>query len=437
MIIKDSVITNLSSESSGINVNQFYLSDHNMSKYGFARFYYPGEEQLVNNVWMRDIEIASYGADKFDHLQFALPGDKLIPLSTENKITLWKNFYINSGKESAAPINILSQRAGWNQTDEDITKIVRLNHEASFVASIKEDNNDIALGGGIVLKVSKKLNWIGMILVHPELRRQGIAKEIMKRCIEVARIDKGMPIIGLDATPMGMPLYSLLSFKESFRIWRSTVDTDVSVKSFGRALIEPIGFIDKVTGYLQAKLLSDKLELFGHLISLHKDGCFVAKLEDKICGVLMSRRGRLKSYIGFLIVDSYFVPQSLLSYALKHWRDQGFESVFLDIPEYHFEKRSKRKSTNKCYSLPEYCGLHSSIKPVREFVRMYQLISNGEVKNIIKVESNGVSKTKKKNRYEMAMQLASKCYGESLLYMEKEKNRVLPYLFSIGGPEIS
>jgi len=439
MIINNSVTTPHCSEPSGIKDKKIYLSDDNMSTHGFSRFYYPGEEELVNNVWLRDISIASSGQDKDDHSQFVLPADKLIPLSNEkkNKITSWQNFSINSGVSSITHISILSHRAGWNQTVEDVTKLVKLNHKAGFVASIRKDNTNIALGSGVVLKVSEKLNWIGMILVHPELRRQGIAKEIMKHCIGFARLDEEMPIIGLDATPMGMPLYTSLGFKESFRLWRSTLPTDVDLLNSKNVLVVPMTSIDSVSDYLFTKSLSDKLELFRSLFKLYKAGCFVAITGGKICGIILSRPGRVKPYVGHLIANSYKIAQALLGYSLRVWSSKGFDSVFIDIPEYHFEQKLLRDSSNKSKSSPKYCRLHSSIKPVREFVRMYQLINVNEVEKFLSVKSKDRIKTDKMRSYKKALLYALENHNETLLHMEIEKHKVLPYLYCIGGPEIS
>ena len=115
---------------------------------------------------------------------------------------------------------LLTMRACWNQTDRDIIRMVGLDKKGSFVARLRGDGFDIPVGTSSVLPLGRNNTWIGMILVHPEIRRQGVANAMMQACVKYA-IDQGKIINGLDATPMGNTVYGAVGYVNSYRIWRS------------------------------------------------------------------------------------------------------------------------------------------------------------------------------------------------------------------------
>jgi hypothetical protein len=56
-----------------------------------------------------------------------------------------------------------------------------------------------------------KLAWVGMMLVHPEHRRKGIATQMMELALGYLKT-RGIQCVKLDATPAGRPLYEKLGF---------------------------------------------------------------------------------------------------------------------------------------------------------------------------------------------------------------------------------
>jgi GNAT superfamily N-acetyltransferase len=392
-----------------------------ISKYGFARFYYPGEENFHNNVWLRTIELdrSDTGNKK---ISLALSLNNLIPLSLEkkNKIIKQQNFAITAGDKRIPDINLLAKRAGWNQTLNDIKRMVDTDPQGCFNAIFKDGTTETSLGCGTVLRVAENIDWIGMILVHPELRRQGIALEIMKMCIAYSRLTKNTQLIGLDATPMGFKLYNSLGFKESFRIWRSTMSTDSRLSSFNYLVIKKMNSVEDIMNYLVEKSIDNKSKIFSLLLSLHKKGCFFAIKNNNVCGIILSRPGRLKPFIGPLIADSNEIAKALLQKAVDYWRKKGFSNVFLDIPEYNFIKKAQKVNNENGYLPPENCILANPVKPVRLFYRMYHLINENELKTD-----------------DMALGASASHYEVTKTYMKNEKEKLLPFLKCTGGPEMS
>ena len=81
-------------------------------------------------------------------------------------------------------MKLLCERAGWNQTEEDLINYLDIAEDANFLATIDVKGSRISLGCGAVYFIGDDTCWISMILVHPEVRRQGIARAIMEHCID-------------------------------------------------------------------------------------------------------------------------------------------------------------------------------------------------------------------------------------------------------------
>ncbi len=109
----------------------------------------------------------------------------------------------------------LCRLAGWNQKVEDWRRMLALAPDGVFVD--EQDGRVVATGSAI--SYDTRIGWIGMVLVHPEYRRRGIASAIMNRCIDALR-GRGIQSIKLDATDQGRPVYAKLGFRDERPIVR-------------------------------------------------------------------------------------------------------------------------------------------------------------------------------------------------------------------------
>jgi GNAT superfamily N-acetyltransferase len=129
----------------------------------------------------------------------------------------------------------LKAAAGWNQTEEDWLRVLRLQPEGCF---------GVESGGAIVASATvvcygDDLAWIGMVLTLPAYRGQGLARRLMERAVAHA----GPRTVRLDASDQGRPLYESMGFIEECRIERwlrpagpSTPQPDVSPLELDAAL---------------------------------------------------------------------------------------------------------------------------------------------------------------------------------------------------------
>jgi len=149
------------------------------------------------------------------------------------------SFYMEEIGANLDSMMLLTMRSGWNQVERDLQRIVDLDPHGNFVAGFRGNGFDIR-SPPPAWPGRRRNTWIGMILVHPELRRQGIANAMMQHCVKYA-IEQGKVINGLDATPMGNTVYGAVGYVDSFRIWRSWFDpSQFNRASFDRARISRI-----------------------------------------------------------------------------------------------------------------------------------------------------------------------------------------------------
>jgi len=109
----------------------------------------------------------------------------------------------------------LNKLAGWNQTDADWYRFLDVSPAGCFVA--EEDAR--ILGTATTISYENRFAWVGMVLVDPEYRKQGIGTRLLKRTIEYLD-QRTIPTMKLDATPQGQPLYLRLGFVTEYEIER-------------------------------------------------------------------------------------------------------------------------------------------------------------------------------------------------------------------------
>ncbi len=102
----------------------------------------------------------------------------------------------------------LSTQAGWNQSEEDWRRLARLQPEAVRVwvdaGEVRASYSVVAYGGAVA--------WVGMILVDTAYRGGGLGKATFHAALESAAA-LGAPVLGLDATDLGEPIYRKFGFE--------------------------------------------------------------------------------------------------------------------------------------------------------------------------------------------------------------------------------
>ena len=209
----------------------------------------------------------------------------------------------------------LCRGAGWNQVEADWQRLLAYEPCGCFGAL----RGSKLVGTITTTTYGQELAWIGMMLVHPEHRRQGIATALMKKAIDTLR-NRNVECIKLDATPEGESVYSKLGFQTEwyFHRWkRNAID---GAESFSRTHVETS---------LPTTLRNVDFEAFGtnrsrYLNALCRDSVVVVK--DSGFGML--RTGELATYLGPVCAANPNTARSIIEELVNG----SLHSMFWDIP---------------------------------------------------------------------------------------------------------
>src|SRR5262245_43320598 len=109
----------------------------------------------------------------------------------------------------------LRDLAGWNQTEQDWRRFLKMEPSGCFVACV----DGRVRGTVTTLDFEKRFGWVSMVLVDPEYRRQGIGTRLLETGL--AALERaGVETVKLDATPMGRTVYLQRGFVDEYGIER-------------------------------------------------------------------------------------------------------------------------------------------------------------------------------------------------------------------------
>jgi GNAT superfamily N-acetyltransferase len=203
----------------------------------------------------------------------------------------------------------LKELAKWNQTERDWQRLLELEPKGCFAACC----DGKLVGTATTTLYGSSLAWIGMVLVDPEYRRRGIAKQLMKTAMEYLR-RTGVATIKLDATPAGLPVYEALGFVVEGIIERHSCYID-SPRIGSKALFN--------ANRLEAMIALDHMAFAANrsrLLQLLRDDSLIEPAivhTGSLQGYALARRGAHAHYIGPIVAINEAVAPSLLSSLLE------------------------------------------------------------------------------------------------------------------------
>lgn len=109
----------------------------------------------------------------------------------------------------------LNTLSGWNQTATDWKRFLGNSPRGCFVM----EHDGKVVGTATTICYENRFAWIGMVLVDPEHRKQGIGTQLLKKAIQYLD-ESHIATMKLDATPVGKPLYTKLGFVDEYEIER-------------------------------------------------------------------------------------------------------------------------------------------------------------------------------------------------------------------------
>ena len=237
----------------------------------------------------------------------------------------------------------LCRISGWNQLETDWTRLLEYEPGGCFAAEVDSE----LVGTVTTTRYGTSLAWIGMMLVHPEFRRRGIATMLMNRSLQYLQAC-GVRCIKLDATPEGQHVYERLGFTAEWSLRRWTQVGSDRLDSQRAKVESQQPCASSLARYLEMDRRgfgADRSQWIQRLLPDSKVRC-----RNLAIGLL--RPGFLASYLGPLIASGLGDAKTVIEELI----DDTVEPVFWDIPD------PNRAAVDLANEL--------QFRPVRELTRM-------------------------------------------------------------------
>ena len=230
------------------------------------------------------------------------------------------NFRIMQAKDIPAGL-ALCRAAGWNQVSRDWEFFLQMNPEGCFVAEQEK-----VVGTVTTLRYQKCFSWIGMVLVDPEQRRQGIGMKLLYKALEVLIKES---TVKLDATPAGREIYLKLDFKVEYSLSRMIRSPAIISRTPG--LVRPVHPDDlrKLAIFDGEIFGADRYRMLDWLIRGASEYALIVEDKNHILGYCMGRPGNHFTQIGPLAAESADIAKELVSGILNQ---AGNRPLVMDIP---------------------------------------------------------------------------------------------------------
>ncbi len=220
----------------------------------------------------------------------------------------------------------LSAEARWNQTSADWQLFFKL----GSVVCLTRNGSPIATAA--TLPYAPRFAWISMVLVTAPERRQGLARWLLRLCVEEL-VDRGLVPV-LDATPAGRAVYLGLGFKDTWSMHRLVGRADQFapdgwMETGVRRLEENdwpeiVAFDRKVFG-------ADRSVLLRSLAQRLPRASLVAIRQGQIIGFSLGRDGRVMTQLGPVAAADHDAATALVARALSVISGPAA----IDVPDRH------------------------------------------------------------------------------------------------------
>jgi GNAT superfamily N-acetyltransferase len=228
----------------------------------------------------------------------------------------------------------LSTGEGWNQTEADWRRLLRLAPGGCFAARV----DGRLVGTATTTIYDRGMAWIGMMIVHPDARRRGIGAALMTRALE--HLDEaGVTCVKLDATPAGLPLYRRLGFEEEvlFVRWHGVaMPADATTPTTDeRGALGPVLPLDRAAFGADRSLLIAMLEA-------ESSAAYVMREPERPSeGYALARAGRIAPYLGPIVSTDRTLAERLLEALLTRFAGR---QVIIDVNTEGLLERSRLRN---------------------------------------------------------------------------------------------
>jgi GNAT superfamily N-acetyltransferase len=213
----------------------------------------------------------------------------------------------------------LKEAVGWNQTEDDWRRLLLLEPNGCFCAL--KDGRLVATT--TTTTYGDELAWIGMVLVDPQHRRQGIAAKLMSVALEY--LEGKVGTVKLDATALGQPVYERFGFHVESLVERWSG----AGNSRGRDSNDRTDFLSELMALDRMAFNADRSKLIGELVSRSVvSPVLVRDADGALSGYALARRGTRANYVGPVVAKDPQQVETLLDQVLS---ELGDSSVYIDF----------------------------------------------------------------------------------------------------------
>ena len=216
----------------------------------------------------------------------------------------------------------LKDLEGWNQTERDWMRLLQFDSGRCFVAV----RGGEVCGTVAALRYGAHVGWIGMVLVDPRYRQQGIGKRLLDHSL--AYLDsQGVETVKLDATPAGHSLYQARGFADEYEIERWEGIAAPQRKTAMRQMESED--IRRVCDRDATLFGADRTRLLTALWQEAPEYTAVVYSGREVAGYVFGRIGRCAHYLGPWVAggNSEVAEQLLMEFLSR----AGGERVFVDV----------------------------------------------------------------------------------------------------------
>jgi GNAT superfamily N-acetyltransferase len=244
----------------------------------------------------------------------------------------------------------LCRLVGWNQLARDWELFLQMNSKGCRVG-VDESGN--VIGTVTTLPYQNRFTWIGMVLVNPSHRRQGIGTHLLSEALQLSAMQE---TVKLDATPAGREVYLKLGFVDEYEIVRmrgDAIKTGEVRSAASPATTEDFPALFQLDGQVFG---ADRRALLQSNFANMEPHAFVVKKHKRINGFCLGRPGHNFDQVGPIVAEDVAIAKELLFSALKHRTND--KPIVLDVLTH----------------TPEWLDFVSALgfTPVRPLIRMYR-----------------------------------------------------------------
>lgn len=193
--------------------------------------------------------------------------------------------------------------------------------------------NEKTIGCGAVIPYNS-LAWIAWMAVDPIFQRKGIGNEIMKNLMDYTK-KSGLKTLRLDATNIGMKLYSKFGFREEYRVLWYEIKFRNRLNNFKELEISISNNIPRWCLKLDKEAFGDdRIKLLKLLLD---NGGKIIMVENEGYGILWKNR------IGPVVANDVEIAQNIVKYASNNGAEMIYVPLYREMPEKFLSNLNEKK----------------------------------------------------------------------------------------------